>query len=812
MKKLFVGTLLLLSIGVAAFAQSKLTDNQVIEIIRSEVQAGSSQSQIATKLMQRGATVEQVRRLRDQYERQQKNTNGRVTQTANTNARQNMMRQNSTMGAILPDSISPNATIEDELDLYDLELINGSLSGDPTKRIFGHDIFNRRLLSFDPGQNITAPQTYLLGPGDVVTIDIYGASQRTVTETIARDGSITIPDYGPISLSGLTVSQAKTALKEQLGSRYVSSEIRLTVEGNRTISVNVVGEVRVPGTYVISSFASVFYALHMAGGITDLGTLRDVRVYRKNKLVSTVDLYDYILNGRLTGDITLHDQDLILVGTYSSLVDISGKVKRPMLYEMRDTETLGTAIDYAGGFTGDAYRKTVRVIRKTGENLSVHSVDEFDLKSFRIADGDSIAVDSVINRYNNMVEARGALFRPGMYQLGGSVLTVKGLVEQAGGLLENAFADHALINRMKADRTLETVSIDLRSILEGKLPDVPLKNEDLLFVPTLSDRLDARTITITGSVMFPGNYKYSEGMSVEDLILQAGGLMDGASTARVDVSRLINDPTATTESNRIGESFSLSLKDGLIADGDKSFTLQPYDVVHVRRSPGYFTPRMITVSGEVQFEGQHTMEVKATRLSDAIRMAGGLTNDAYARGAILMRQQNDDERRLQRRVLDSTKNTVSNDTVDVNLIALDTEYSVGIELDKALANPGGPNDIILRENDRLIIPEYNNTVRITGNVMYQNVVSYTEGKDYKWYVNRAGGFGHRAKKSKTYIVYQNGMVAKVGRGTKVEPGCAIIVPTKPEPRNGGVQQWLSIGTSLTSMAAMLATLVNVLKK
>ena len=807
MKKLFVATLLMLSIGVAAFAQNKLTDNQVIEIIRSEAQAGSSQSQIATKLMQRGATVEQVRRLRDQYERQQKNTNGRVTQTANTNA-----RQNSTVGAVLPDNISPNATIEGELELYDLEQINDSLYGSTKKRIFGHDIFNRRLLSFDPGQNITAPQTYLLGPGDVVTIDIYGASQRTVTETVARDGSITIPDYGPISLSGLTVSQAKTALKEQLGSRYVSSEIRLTVEGNRTISVNVVGEVRVPGTYVISSFASVFYALHMAGGITDLGTLRDVRVYRKNKLVSTVDLYDYILNGRLTGDITLHDQDLILVGTYSSLVDISGKVKRPMLYEMRDTETLGTAIDYAGGFTGDAYRKTVRVIRKTGENLSVHSVDEFDLKSFKIADGDSIAVGSVINRYNNMVEARGALFRPGMYQLGRNVLTVKGLVEQAGGLLENAFADHALINRMKADRTLETVAIDLKGILEGKRPDVPLQNEDLLFVPTLSDRLDARTITITGSVMFPGNYKYADGMTVEDVILMAGGLKDEASLARVDVSRIINDPNATAVGHNIGESFTFSLKDGLVVDGGNNFTLEPYDVIHVRRSPGYFEPRLITVEGEVAFEGQHTMEVKNTRLSDAIRMAGGLTNDAYARGAILMRQLNDDERRLQKRVEDSVKNSTSKDTVSIDLVEIETEYSVGIELEKALGNPGGPNDIVMREGDRLFVPEYNNTVRITGNVMYQNVVAYSEGKSYKWYVNKAGGFGHRAKKSKTYIVYQSGMVAKVGRGIKVEPGCAIIVPTKPEPRNGGVQQWLSIGTSLTSMAAMIATLVNVLKK
>ena len=795
MRKFFIAILLSVCVS-AVYAQSILTDNQVIDLIKSEVKAGSSQSQIAAKLVQRGATLEQVRRLRDQYVRQQ-------SEPRATPKRPEVTSQT---------TVTTGATVEEELNGYDLELASADTLSNGQRRIFGHDIFNRRLLSFEPSQSMAVPQSYLLGPGDMVTIDIYGASQRTVTATISRDGSITVPDYGPIALGGLTVSQAKAALKEQLGSRYVSSEIRLTVDGNRNISVNVVGEVRVPGTYVISSFASVFYALHMAGGITDLGTLRDVRVYRKNKLVSSIDLYDYILNGRITGDITLNDQDLILVGTYSNLVDVAGKVKRPMLYEMRDTETLGTAIDYAGGFTGDAYRNSVRVIRKTGENLSVHSVDEFDLKSFKIADGDSIAVDGILNRYSNMVEARGALFRPGMYQLGGNVLTVKSLVEQAGGILENAFADHALIHRMKADRTLETISIDLNSILSGKRPDIPLKNEDLLFVPSQANLLDARTLTITGTVMFPGDYKYSDGMSVEDLILQAGGLVDGASTARVDVSRVINDPKATTEGSRIGESFSFSLKDGLIADGDKSFTLQPYDVVHVRRSPGYFTPRMINVSGEVQFEGRHTMVVKTTRLSDAIRMAGGLTGDAYARGAILMRKMNDDERRLQQRVLESTKNTTSNDTVNVSLIALDNEYSVGIELDKALANPGGPNDIILREDDRLIIPEYNNTVRITGNVMYQNVVSYAEGKNYKWYVNKAGGFGHRAKKSKTYIVYQNGMVEKVGRGTKVEPGCAIVVPTKPEPRNGGWQQWVSIGSSLTSMAAMIATLVNVLKK
>lgn len=813
MKKfLITSVILMLSFCTAVYAQRKLTDNQVIEIIKSEVQAGSSQSQIATKLMQRGATVDQVRRLRDQYMRQQKNTNGRVTQTPNTNARQNMLRQNATVGALLPDSISPDATIEDELELYDLELINDSLYGESKKRIFGHDIFNRRLLSFDPGQNITAPQSYLLGPGDMVTIDIYGASQRTITETVARDGTLTIPEYGPIALGGLTVSQAKNALKEQLGSRYVSSEIRLTVEGNRTIAVNVVGEVRVPGTYVISSFASVFYALHMAGGITDLGTLREVRVYRKNKLVTTVDLYDYILNGRLTGDITLQDQDLILVGTYNNLVDITGKVKRPMLYEMRDTETLGTALDYAGGFTGDAYRKMVRVIRKTGENLSVHSVDEFDFKSFKVADGDSIAVDSIVNRYSNMVEVRGAIFRPGMYQLGGNVLTVKALVQQAGGLMENAFADRALIHRMKDDRTLETVSVDLNGIMEGRRPDVPLKNEDLLFVPTMADRLDARILSITGSVMYPGDYKYSEGMTVEDLILQAGGLKDEASTARVDISRIINDPTATTPGQRIGESYTFSLKDGLIADGDKSFTLQPYDVVHVRRSPGYFEPRLITVEGEVLFEGQHTMEVKATRLSDAIKMAGGLTKEAYAHGAILMRQMNEDEQRLQKRVMDTTKNTSSKDTVQVEMVELETEYTVGIELDKALANPGGESDIMLREGDRLIVPEYNNTVRISGDVMFQNVVAYTEGKDYKWYVNKAGGFGQRAKRSKTYIVYMNGMVTKVQLGAKIEPGCAIVVPSKPESTGGGLQQWLSIGTSMTSMAAMIATLVTALKK
>lgn len=623
---------------------------------------------------------------------------------------------------------------------------------------------------------------------------------------------MTIEDFGPIKVSGLTVEQANAKVRSLLGARYSSSKTKLTVGQTKTMMVNVMGEVKVPGTYTLSAFATVFHALYMAGGINDLGTLRNIKVYRQNRLVTVVDIYDYILNGKLTGNIRLMDNDVIVVGPYDCLVTISGKVKRPMIYEMKKSESVGSIIKYAGGFTGDAYTKAVRLLRKTGREYSVFNIGEFDINSFHLADGDSIGVDSIINRYENMVEIKGAIFRPGMYNIGKDINSVRTLIEHAEGLTEEAFTNRAIIHRMKSDRTLEVIAVDVKGIMDGSVADVPLKKNDVLFIPTKSEMQTKRTITIHGEVNYPGMYVYADHETLEDFILQAGGLKDKASIIKVDVARRILNPKAITNDSVIAKTYTFALKEGFVIDGTPGFELQPFDEVYVRKSPGYSHQQNIQVEGNVMFAGTYTLSSKNERLSDIIKKAGGVTDLAYVPGARLERRITPDERlRMQTVIKMAQMQSGKKDSLDMKKLDLGDTYYVGIELDKALKEPGGDADLVLREFDRIIVPEYNGTVKISGDVMYPNTVAYEKGRNAGWYINQAGGWGNRAKKSHTYIVYMNGTVAKVGHNAKVRPGCEIIVPSKPESSGKSLTQWLSIGTSVASIATMIATMANLLK-
>ena len=580
----------------------------------------------------------------------------------------------------------------------------------------------------------------------------------------------------------------------------------------KTMMVNVMGEVKVPGTYTLSAFATVFHALYMAGGINDLGTLRNIKVYRQNRLVTVVDIYDYILNGKLTGNIRLMDNDVIVVGPYDCLVTISGKVKRPMIYEMKKSESVGSIIKYAGGFTGDAYTKAVRLLRKTGREYSVFNIGEFDINSFHLADGDSIGVDSIINRYESIVEIKGAIFRPGMYNIGKDINSVRTLIEHAEGLTEEAFTNRAIIHRMKSDRTLEVIAVDVKGIMDGSVADVPLKKNDVLFIPTKSEMQTKRTITIHGEVNYPGMYVYADHETLEDFILQAGGLKDKASIIKVDVARRILNPKAITTDSVIAKTYTFALKEGFVIDGTPGFELQPFDEVYVRKSPGYSHQQNIQVEGNVMFAGTYTLSSKNERLSDIIKKAGGVTDLAYVPGARLERRITPDERlRMQTVIKMAQMQSGKKDSLDMKKLDLGDTYYVGIELDKALKEPGGDADLVLREFDRIIVPEYNGTVKISGDVMYPNTVAYEKGRNAGWYINQAGGWGNRAKKSHTYIVYMNGTVAKVGHNAKVRPGCEIIVPSKPESSGKSLTQWLSIGTSVASIATMIATMANLLK-
>ena len=821
-----------------------MTDDQLMQFVIKEHNAGTSQQQIVTKLMQRGVDIQQIRRVKAKYERQIKQSGlGNVADKAVGDA-ETRMRQNNgkTKDSNTPeittskdagtsyhiqdittwqqtydenseDFIRMQAELGGLLPTDSIEWLNQLLKEKELdqKKVFGRDIFNNKELTFEPNMNIATPQNYKLGPGDAVFIDIYGASQKTIEGTISPDGEITIDGFGPVHVSGLTVAQANSKLRSTLGARYSSSQIKLTVGQTKTIMVNVMGEVKVPGTYTLSAFATVFHALYMAGGTNELGTLRSIKVYRNNKLVTVVDIYDYILNGKLTGNIRLADNDVIVVGPYDCLVNITGKVKRPMYYEMKRNESLSTLLKYSGGFAGDAYTKSVRVVRKTGQQRSVFNIEEFDMASFHVSDGDSVSVDSILPRYENTVELKGAVFRPGLYQLGNNINSVRSLIEHAEGITEEAFTNRAVMHRMKADRTLEVVSVDLAGILNGTSADIPLKENDVLFVPTKQDAMVDRTITIHGEVHYPGIYKYADNETIEDFILQAGGLRESASMVKVDVARRVSDPKATVNDSIIARTYSFAIKDGFVVDGTPGFTLMPFDEVYVRKSPGYSAQQNIKVEGQAMFPGTYTLSMKNERLSDILKKAGGVTDLAYTPGARLERRITPDEKLRMQTITNMLNSQSGNDSLDVKKLDLGNTYYVGIELDKAIAEPGGDADIVLREGDRLIIPEYNGTVKISGDVMYPNTVAYEKGKRASYYIDQAGGWGDRAKKSNTYIIYMNGTVAKVGHNAKIMPGCEIVVPSKPKKDARTLAQILTIGTSVASLATMIATIANIVK-
>ncbi len=847
MKKYIFSILLLsLTFTLTVSAQSSMTDTQVMEYVMKEQAAGTSQSQIVTKLMQKGVTIDQIRRIKSKYQREQGNTslgaknltkdakadrlrtaNGDKKEDTDKNSVSKYRKKDGRLELNTKRTYDGNdkdyMQMQDELStfmpdssqIYDkmyLEQLKKDLEKNK-KKVFGRDIFNNKELTFEPNMNIATPQNYRLGPGDAVYIDIYGASQKTIESTVSPDGTVVIEGFGPINVSGLTVEQANARLRSTLGARYSSSKVKLTVGQTRTIMVNVMGEVKAPGTYTLSAFATVFHALYMAGGVSDIGTLRNIKVYRNNKLVTTVDIYDYMLNGKLTGNVRLADNDVIVVGPYDCLVNVTGKVKRPMYYEMKKSESLGSLLKYAGGFAGDSYKKSVRVVRKAGAQYSVHTVGEFDLNSFHLNDEDSVSVDSVLPRYSNMVEVRGAVFRPGMYQMGGDITTVRSLIEHAEGVTEDAFTARAVMHRMKSDRTLEVVAVDVAGIMSGKVADIPLKNEDVLYVPSKKELQEEQILTIYGEVMYPGVYKYADNETLEDFVLQAGGLTNTASVMRVDVARRISNKMAVTTSDTIARTYTFALKDGFIIDGTQGFVLQPYDEVYVRTSPGYTTQKNVKVEGEVLYSGTYTLARKTQRLSDVIKQAGGLTPAAYSQGARLERQYTAEEmmrRETLRKI--TLAQTGSKDSVDMKKLDLnETSYVVGIDLDKALENPGSNYDIVLREGDRITVPEYSGTVKISGGVMSPSTVAFRKGKGIGYYIDQAGGWSDLARKSRTYIVYMNGTVAKAGGNNKPQPGCEIIVPSKPANKKMSTAEIVAIGSGTASIAAMIATIANLLK-
>lgn len=782
-------------------AQSSMTDQQVLEYVKQGMSEGKDQRQMATELARRGVTREQAERVKKLYEQEQGVSTSKMSGTELNEARLREATQEESTTSVLENPQPDSRELAQE------------------NQVFGRNIFNTRNLTFEPSVNIATPPNYRLGPGDEVIIDIWGTSQNTIRQQISPDGTINIEKIGPVSLSGMTVSEANSYLKRVLGKTYSgldapdgTLEIRLTLGNTRTIQINVMGEVVQPGTYALSSFSTVFHALYRAGGVSDIGSLRNVQVTRNGKTVAKVDVYDFIMKGKTQDDIRLQEGDVIIVPAYEALVQISGNVKRPMKFEMKKNETLATLINYAGGFSADAYTRSLRVVRQNGEEYEINTVKEIDYSAYPMRNGDVVTAEAILNRFTNKLEVRGAVYRPGIYQLNGEINTVRALVNEAKGLTGDAFTNRAVLQREREDLTTEIISVDVRSIMAGTSPDIPLQKNDILYIPSIHDLEDRGDVAIFGEVAKPDSYSYSDNMTLEDLIIRAGGLRESASTVRVDVSRRIKDPKSTHSTDSIGQMFTFALKDGFVIDGEQGFTLQPYDQVFVRRSPGYQAQQNVQVTGEVIFGGTYAMTTTEERLSDLVKKAGGATPKAYLRGAKLIRVANDEEKKRMRDVINLMNRQFGEAMMDSLGIRVEDTFSVGIDLEKAMTQPGSEYDLVLREGDVLDVPKMNNTVKVNGAVMMPNTVGYLSDKNANYYLDQAGGYALNAKKSKKFVIYMNGQVARIkGRSKdKIEPGCEIIVPSKKNKRVN-VGEILGYASSFGSLATMFATISNLIK-
>lgn len=807
MRRLSILIFILFLFTSLTYAQ-RMSDDQVVQYVKGAQAAGKSQKQMTTELLRRGVTQEQVLRIKSNYEATNNTSDG-------TENKPTQMRKR---GVAMGESYEA-AEVEDQKVVIDEKQYSKAGPEASGRQIFGHNLFQSRNLSFEPSSNLATPINYRLGPGDEVIIDIWGASENTIRQVISPEGSIQVKDLGPVHLNGMTVKEANVYLQREFSKIYSgiggsdpNSQIRLTLGDIRTIQINIMGEVSVPGTYTLSAFSTVFHALYRAGGVNNIGSLRGIKLVRNGKTIENLDVYDFIMKGKMNDYIHLQEGDVIIVNPYESLVEIVGKVKRPMYYEMKPTETVANLLKYAGGFTGDAYKKAVRIIRKSGREHQVFNVDEMDYSVFRLDDGDMITIDAVLERFENKVEISGAVYRAGLYQLDGTVNTVKQLIKKAEGLRGDAFLGRVLLDREKEDYTHEIIAIDLNGLMNGTVADIPLQKEDHLYIPSINDLKETETVSIYGEVLNPGTFLHSDNMSIEDLIIQAGGLSEAASTTRVSVTRRIKNPKSTNYSSKLAETFTFDIKDGLII-GDGDFQLQPFDMVQVRRSPAYQVQRTVTVAGEVLFSGSYTLLKKNERLSDLINRAGGITPEAYILGGRLIRKMNDEEKRRERDVIRMAYSGEGKDSISTAKLAISETYTVGVDMGKALANPGSDYDIVLREGDMIYIPEYINTVKISGSVMYPNTVNWEKGKKLKHYVNMAGGYGDMAKKRKAYIIYLNGTVARAKKSDShlIQPGCEIIVPSKKEKKRMQLAEIMGMSSMTATMAAMIATLTNTFK-
>ncbi|MDN3204764.1 SLBB domain-containing protein [Algoriphagus sediminis] len=741
------------------------------------------------------------------------------------------------------------------------------------KKIFGFKLFHNQNLDFSPSLNLPTPSSYVIGSGDQLLIDIYGTSQAAFDLIVNPEGKIFVPNLGPIQLGGSTVAAAEARLKSQLGRIYSglngsnpSAFLDIRLGNIRSIKVSMVGELTRPGTYTLPSFATVFNGLYAAGGPNENGAFRKIQVYRDSKLVTTVDIYEFLSKGDQSANINLQDNDVIIVPPVEARVEIIGPVRREGFFEVRPGEKLEDLYIYTGGFTSLAYKDRVTIRRIENNERKVVDVPSEEFDQFILLDGDEILIGEALDRFSNRVQISGSVNRPGEYSLEGGELTVMGLINKAEGLRPEAFTNRATLYRTSEDLTLAAESLDLAGILSGSVEDVKLKNEDLLFIPSRYDIQEEYYVKVSGEVNYPGTYPYASQMTVGDLILRSGGMLESASNSSIEIARRVRDAS----SGKIAEIETLTIDPDLsLTEAEKNFPLQPFDHVFIRRSPGFEREQLITIRGEVVYPGDFAISSGDERISDVIKRAGGLNQYAYPKGASLIRRtiyfkdQTEEERKEQllneiKKSLDPNYNRKNNeaeailfDRVDrkltqremekilrereqaqeqlfQNLSVLDSlsadstlvkmrmneQDFVGIDLERIMANPGSEEDLILMEGDIIQIPKELQTVRMVGEVLLPTSTRFIKNQGLKKYISRAGGFTESARRSKTYVVYANGDAKRTHSflGLKfypnLEPGAEIIVPQKPERNRLSAAGWIGLASSLATLGILVDRLIQ----
>ena len=741
------------------------------------------------------------------------------------------------------------------------------------KKIFGYKLFHNRELDFSPSLNIPTPQSYVIGSNDQLLLDVYGASQQSFDLNVSPEGKVFIPNVGPVQVGGSTIAAATSRIKTALGRIYSglngsnpNTFIQLRLGNIRSIKVSMVGELTKPGTYTLPSFATVFNGLYAAGGPNENGAFRKIQVYRDSKLVATVDIYEFLSKGDQSSNITLQDNDVVIVPPVETRIEIIGPVRREGLFELKPEESLEDLYIYTGGFSSLAYKDRVTVRRIENNQRKVVDVPSAEFGSFTLRDGDEILIGEALERFSNRVQVTGSVTRPGEYSLDENGLTVKGLVEKAQGLKPEAFSTRATLYRTSSDLTLAAEPLDLRGILDGTAQDIPLKNEDLLFVPSRYDVQEEYYVKISGEINYPGIYPYASEMTVGDLIIRSGGLLESATNSSIEISRRVRDAS----SGKIAQIETISIDPNLeLTEEERNQPLQPFDHVFIRRSPGFEREQLITIQGEVIYPGDFAIAAANERISDVIKRAGGVTQYAYPKGASLIRRTvyfkgpteeelreealkeilsnldpetnrntNEAEELLYERIdkkiaqnelemlekeqaeqkrklfaITPSFDTLRQDSTLISMRMKEQDF-VGIDLEYILNNPGSEEDLILMEGDIIQIPKELQTVRMVGEVLLPTTTRFRKNNSLKNYISKAGGFTEDARRSKTYVVYANGDAKKTNNflGLKfypvLEPGAEIVVPKKPVKNRMGPASWIGIASSLATVAILVQTIVN----